>query len=102
MSSIARRFVPVADRVLVQRVKQELKTAGGVLLPESSQPQNQLFAKVVAVGQGRVLKDGTRVNCNVSEGQTVIVPEFGGTKLKLDDQEFLVFRDEDIVAVVRD
>jgi chaperonin GroES len=102
MSSLARRFVPIADRVLVQRVKQELKTSGGVLLPETAQPQNQLFAKVVAVGSGRVLKDGTKVDCHVTEGQTVIVSEFGGMKMKLDDEEFMVFRDEDIIAVVRD
>ena len=95
------KFRPLADRVLVQKVAQQAKTAGGVLLPESAvQAINE--AVVVSVGEGRLTKEGKRVACAVREGDKVIVPEFGGMKLKLDDSDFLVFRDEDIVGVIRD
>ena len=100
-NAFARKFVPMMDRVLVQKVKPELKSAGGVLLPESASTgvSNQL-AKVLSVGSGKALKDGTMIPCSVKLGDTVLVPEFGGMKLNLDDEECYVYRDEDIVGIV--
>jgi len=101
-ASFTRKFVPMMDRVLVQKLKPEVKSSGGVLLPETavSAVSNQ-FAKVLSVGSGRILKDGTQISCSVKPGDTVIVPEFGGMKLKLDDEECHVYRDDDIVGVLR-
>jgi chaperonin GroES len=102
-TSFARKFVPMMDRVLVQKVKPELKSAGGVLLPETATTSvSNQFAKVLSVGTGRYLKDGTKVPCSVRLGDTVIVPEFGGMKLRFEDEECHVYRDEDIVGIVKD
>lgn len=99
-SAVARRFTPLMDRVLVQKVKQEAKTASGIFLPEQAkQVINQ--ATVIAVGEGRLLKDGQKIPCTVKPGDSVIVPEFGGMTLKFDDEEYQVFRDEDIVGVMK-
>lgn len=88
------------DRVLVQKMKHEAKTASGIFLPDQAkQVINQ--ATVIAVGEGRLLKDGQKIACNVKPGDSVIVPEFGGMTLKFDDEEFQVFRDEDIVGVLK-
>jgi chaperonin GroES len=101
-TNLARKFVPMMDRVLVQKVKQELKSAGGVLLPESANNagSNQ-FAKVISVGVGRFMNNGKTMPCSVKPDDTVIVPEFGGTKLKFDNEEYHVYRDEDIVGIVK-
>jgi co-chaperonin GroES (HSP10) len=99
-SAIAKKFIPLLDRVLVQKVKQEAKTASGIFLPEQAkQVINQ--ATVIAVGEGRILKDGQKIACNVKPGDSVIVPEFGGMTLKLDDEEYQVFRNEDIVGIMK-
>lgn len=99
-SAVARKFVPLMDRVLVQKLKQESKTASGIFLPEQAkQVINQ--ATVVAVGEGRLLKDGKKIPCTVKPGDSVIVPEFGGMTLKFDEEEFQVFRDEDIVGIMK-
>jgi chaperonin GroES len=100
MSSVVKRFVPLMDRVLVQKIKHEAKTASGIFLPEQAKQMiNQ--ATVIAVGEGRLLKDGKRLACTVKPGDSVIVPEFGGMTLKFDDEEFQVYRDEDIVGILK-
>ena len=100
MSAVVKRFIPLMDRVLVQKVKKEAKTASGILLPDQAKQMiNQ--ATVISVGEGRLLKDGNRIACTVKPGDSVIVPEFGGMTLKFDDEEFQVFRDEDIVGVLK-
>lgn len=88
------------DRVLVQKIKQEAKTASGIFLPEQAKQMiNQ--ATVISVGEGRLLKDGQRLACTVKPGDSVIVPEFGGMTLKFDDEEFQIYRNEDIVGVMK-
>ncbi|KAA0150619.1 hypothetical protein FNF27_02626 [Cafeteria roenbergensis] len=91
-----RRLVPLADRVLVRRVVPELKTAGGVLLPESGVKKNE--GEVVAVGPGALDRDGKRRAVAVAVGDTVLLPEYGGHTVKMGDQEFQLFRDEDILG----
>ena len=100
MSGFAKKFVPLMDRVLVQKLKQEAKTASGIFLPEQAKQTIQQ-ATVIAVGEGRILKDGQKLVPNVKPGDQVIVPEFGGMSLKFDDEEYHVFRDEDIVGMVK-
>lgn len=98
--SAVKRFVPLMDRVLVQKLKQEAKTASGIFLPDQAkQTINQ--ATVIAVGEGRILKNGEKLSCTVKPGDSVIVPEFGGMNLKFDDEEYQIFRQEDIVGVMK-
>eukprot|EP00798_Chlamydomonas_sp_ICE-L_P013947 gene13947-19882_t len=85
MSAI-RRFIPLLDRVLVQRVEAATKSAGGILLPESSSSKvNE--GEVVSVGPGRRTKDGELIPCSVKEGDKVLLPEYGGAPIKLDTKE---------------
>ncbi|KAI0541228.1 GroES-like protein [Xylaria digitata] len=94
-------LVPLLDRVLVQRIKAETKTAGGIFLPESSVKElNE--AKVLAVGPGALSKDGTRVPMGVAQGDRVLIPQFGGSPLKVGDEEFHLFRDSEILAKINE
>merc|ERR1711959_758167 len=90
-------FKPLLDRVLVQRTAAVEKTAGGILLPESVQSKvNE--ATVVAVGPGGRTRDGEAVPMSVAVGDSVLLPEYGGTSLKFGDDEYHIFRDEDILG----
>ena len=90
--------MPLLDRVLVQRVKAEVKTAGGLFLPESSIKElNQ--AKVLAVGPGGWDKDGKRIAVSVQPGDKVVIPQYGGQALKLGDEEYHILRDHEYVSL---
>ncbi|XP_066543431.1 10 kDa heat shock protein, mitochondrial [Amia ocellicauda] len=92
-----RKFLPMFDRVLVERFAAETVTKGGIMLPEKSQGK-VLQAMVVAVGPGNVNKDGNLQPVCVKVGEKVLLPEYGGTKVSLDDKEYFLFRDGDILG----
>lgn len=98
----AKSIVPLMDRVLVQRIKAEAKTASGLFLPEKNvEKLNQ--AKVVAVGPGFTDANGNKVTPQVSVGDQVLIPQFGGSTLKLaNDEEVILFRDSEILAKIKD
>merc|ERR1719203_859287 len=100
-SAAVKRFVPLMDRVLVQKVKSEAKTVTGILLPDSAQKAPN-WAKVIAAGPGRRTKEGELVPMSVKVGDTVVIPEYGGNTLKLDDEEYQVYRDEDMMGIMKD
>ena len=92
--------MPLFDRVLVRRVVAQTKTAGGLLLPEASQSKlNQ--AVVVSVGSGGRDRDGRTIAPSVAEGDTVLLPEYGGNNIKLDGEEYTLFREADILGVLK-
>ena len=87
-------LVPLLDRVLVQRVKAEAKTASGIFLPESSVKElNE--AKVLAVGPGALDKKGNRLPMGVAVGDRVLIPPFGGSPVKAGEEEYQLFRDSE-------
>jgi chaperonin GroES len=89
-------LMPLLDRVLVQRVKAEAKTAGGIFLPESSVKElNE--AKVLAVGPGGVDKEGRRIEMSVKPGDKVVIPQYGGSSIKVGDDEYHILRDHECV-----
>ncbi|OCT44615.1 10 kDa heat shock protein, mitochondrial [Cladophialophora carrionii] len=89
-----RSLVPLLDRVLVQRVKAEARTAGGIFLPESSVKElNE--AKVLAVGPGGFDKEGKRMAMSVQEGDKVLIPQYGGSPVKVGEEEYHLFRDHE-------
>eukprot|EP00401_Gymnodinium_catenatum_P011139 CAMPEP_0117519252 /NCGR_PEP_ID=MMETSP0784-20121206/32553_1 /TAXON_ID=39447 /ORGANISM="" /LENGTH=101 /DNA_ID=CAMNT_0005315201 /DNA_START=58 /DNA_END=363 /DNA_ORIENTATION=+ len=95
-----KRFVPLADRILVQKLKAEAKSVGGILLPDSAkQEMNQ--ATVLAVGPGRKNAKGDFVPMGTKVGDTIVIPRYGGTELKLEGEEYEIYRDEDIVGIIR-
>ncbi|KAK4233597.1 chaperonin 10-like protein [Achaetomium macrosporum] len=94
-------LVPLLDRVLVQRIKAEAKTASGIYLPESSVKElNE--AKVLAVGPGALDKDGKRMPMGVSAGDRVLIPQYGGSPVKVGDEEYHLFRDSEILAKINE
>lgn len=89
---------PLADRVVIRGVEREDKTASGIYLPDTAKEKPQ-EGEVIAVGPGRV-EDGKRVELDVKVGDRVIYSKYAGTEVKLDDQELLILRESDILAIV--
>jgi len=100
MSGAVKRFLPLFDRVLVERFAPELKTKGGIMLPEKAQGK-VLDATVISVGPGKTNESGSVVPPNVKVGDRVLLPEYGGTKVTFDEKEYYLFRDNDILGKVQ-
>lgn len=90
---------PLGDRVIIELVEQEEKTASGIVLPDSAQEKPQ-EGKVVAVGSGRVADNGEKIAPEVAEGNTIIFSKFAGTEVKYEGKEYLILRESDILAVI--
>jgi chaperonin GroES len=89
---------PLHDRVIVERLEEEQKTAGGIIIPDTAKEKPQQ-GKVVAVGKGRFLEDGTVAPLMVKEGDRVLFSRYGGTEVKVEGQELLIMREDDILAI---
>lgn len=89
---------PLRDKVVVKPSEEEEKTAGGILLPDTAKKKPQ-EGKVVAVGSGRILDDGTVKPLAVQVGDTVIYSKYGGTEVKLDSQDYVILDEDQIFAV---
>ncbi|GAK05121.1 heat shock protein 60 family co-chaperone GroES [Geomicrobium sp. JCM 19037] len=90
---------PLGDRVVIELVEQEEQTASGIVLPDSAKEKPQ-EGKVVAVGTGRVTENGEKVAPEVSEGDAIIFSKYAGTEVKHGDNEYLILRESDILAVI--
>lgn len=90
---------PLADRVIVQRLEAEAKTAGGIVLPDSAKEKPQR-GKIIAVGQGRQLDDGGRAEMSVKEGQQVLFTSYAGTEVKIEGKEYLIMDESEIMAII--
>ncbi|KAK7278979.1 hypothetical protein RJT34_24020 [Clitoria ternatea] len=97
---MAKRLVPLLNRVLVEKIIPPSKTNTGILLPETSSKLNS--GKVVAVGPGIHSKEGKLIPVAVKEGDTVLLPEYGGMEVKLNEKEYHLYRDEDILGTLHD
>lgn len=90
---------PLADKVIVQRVAAEGVTAGGIVLPDSAKEKPQR-GKIIAVGDGRMLDDGTRAPVTVKKDQQVLFTSYAGTEVKIDGKEYLIMDESDIMAII--
>ncbi|RMH42741.1 MAG: co-chaperone GroES [Deltaproteobacteria bacterium] len=90
---------PLGDRILVKRVEEEEKSAGGIIIPDTAK-EKPIQAKVIAVGNGRLDKNGKRQPLEVKEGDRVLFSKYGGTEVKLDGEEHLILREDDVLAVL--
>jgi chaperonin GroES len=90
---------PLQDRVLLKRVQEEQKTKGGIIIPDTAK-EKPVEGEVVAVGNGKVLDDGTVRPLGVKTGDRVLFGKYSGTEIKLDGQEHLIVREDDILGVV--
>jgi chaperonin GroES len=90
---------PLADKVLVQRLEAETKTAGGIVLPDTAKEKPQK-GKIVSVGEGKLLDDGTRKKVQVKKGEIVLFTSYAGTEIKIEGKEYLIMDESDIMAIV--
>ena len=90
---------PLADKVLVERVEAEAKTAGGIVLPDTAKEKPQR-GRIVAVGEGKLLEDGTRRQVQVKKGDLVLFTSYAGTEIKVEGKEYLIMDESDIMAVI--
>lgn len=90
---------PLQDRIIVKRVEEETKTAGGLFIPETAKEKPQR-GEIVAVGNGKKTEDGKVLPLDVKVGDTVLFGKYAGTEIKVDGDEFLMMREDDLLAVV--
>ncbi len=91
---------PLGDLVIVQALPQEEKTRGGVILPETAKEKPQQ-GEVVAVGDGRILDNGTKVNMQVKVGDRVLYGKYSGTEVKVEGEEYLIIKESEILAILK-
>lgn len=90
---------PLGDRLVIEVIEEESKTASGIVLPDSAKEKPQ-EGKVLAVGHGRVTESGERVSPEVKENQKIIFSQYAGTEVKYDGKELLILRESDVLAVI--
>ena len=91
------KLQPLADRVVVKPIEREEKTKSGIYLPDTVKEKPQ-EGKVIAIGPGRLSEEGKRIAMDVKVGDTVIYAKYGGTEIKIDDEELIILRASDILA----
>jgi chaperonin GroES len=90
---------PLQDRVILKRVKEEEKTKGGIIIPDTAK-EKPIEGKVLAVGNGKVLEDGKVRPLDVKAGDRVLFSKYAGTEIKIEGEEHLIMREEDILGVI--
>ncbi len=90
---------PLQDRILVQRVEEEEKTKGGIIIPDTAK-EKPAEGKIVAVGNGKTGDDGNRIPMDVAEGDRVLFGKYSGTEVKVEGEEYLIMREDDILGII--
>lgn len=93
------KIKPLGDKILLKRLEAEEVTAGGIVLPDTAKEKPK-EGKVIAVGSGRALKDGTWADFTVKSGDKVIFSSYAGTEVKINGEEYLIMSEEDVLAIV--
>jgi chaperonin GroES len=97
--SIFMKVRPLHDQVIVQRLEEEEKTKGGIIIPDTAK-EKPIEGKVIAVGAGRIKKDGTKIPLEVKKGNRVLYAKYTGTEVKIDGGEYLIMKEDDILAII--
>ena len=92
-------FHPLGDRVVIKRVDEETKTKGGIIIPDTAKEKPQ-EGEVLAVGNGKILENGTKVALDVKVGDKVLFGKYTGTDIKIDGKEVLILREDEVLAVI--
>lgn len=93
------KIKPLHDRVIVKRIDEEETTKGGIIIPDSAK-EKPSEGKITAVGNGKVLEDGSRQPLEVKKGDKVLFGKYAGTEINIDGEEHLIMREDDIIAIV--
>jgi chaperonin GroES len=96
---MATKIRPLQDRVIVKRVKEEEKTKGGIIIPDTAK-EKPIEGEVIAVGNGKILDDGSVRKPEVKVGDRILFGKYSGTEVKLEGEEHLILREDDIVGVI--
>ena len=90
---------PLHDRLLVKRIEEKETVKGGIILPDTAKEKPQ-EGKVIAVGNGKILDNGTKVALDVKAGDKILFGKYSGTDIKIDDEEYLILREDEVLAVI--
>jgi chaperonin GroES len=90
---------PLQDRILVQRVKEEEKTKGGIIIPDTAK-EKPAEGKVVAVGNGKLDEKGKRIALEVKKGDRILFGKYSGTEVKMEGEEYLIMREDDVLGII--
>jgi chaperonin GroES len=90
---------PLHDRVLIERIEETEKTVGGIIIPDTAKEKPQQ-GRVIAVGDGKILEDGTRRPLDVKVGDHVLFGKYSGSEIKIDDKEYLIMREDEIYGIL--
>jgi len=90
---------PLQDRIIVKRLEEETMTAGGIFIPETAKEKPQK-GEVIAVGKGKKTEDGKVIPVDVKKGDKVLFGKYAGTEIKIDGQEYLIMREDDILGIM--
>lgn len=93
------KIKPLNDRILVKRLEEEAKTRGGIIIPDSAK-EKPAQGEVIAVGDGKLGDDGKRIPLQVKKGDRVLFAKYAGTEIKIEDEEHLVMREDDILGIM--
>ncbi len=95
------KIKPLHDRILVQRLEEEEKTESGIIIPDTAK-EKPVMGKVIAVGDGRILENGQRQPLTVKEGDKILFGKYAGTEVKIKGEEYLIMREDDVLAVIEE
>ena len=90
---------PLHDRLIIQTMEEEEMTKGGIIIPDTAK-EKPVEGKVIAVGAGRIKKDGTKMALEIKKGDRVLYAKYAGTEIKMDGEEYLMMREDDILAII--
>ncbi len=93
------KFRPLHDRILVRRIEEQQKSKGGIIIPDTAKEKPQ-EGRVIAVGNGRVLEDGSVRPLDVKKGDRILFGKYSGSEIKIDGEEHTILREEDVLAIV--
>ena len=91
---------PLQDRILVQRVKEEEKTKGGIIIPDTAK-EKPVEGKIIAVGNGKLNEEGKRLALEVKKGDRILFGKYSGTEVKIEAEEYLIMREDDVLGVIK-
>jgi chaperonin GroES len=94
------KIIPLRDRILIKRVGEEEKTKGGIIIPDTAK-EKPIQGKVIAVGAGKMDEDGKRIPLDVKEGDRVLFSKYAGNEIKIEGEEHLIVREDDILGIVK-
>ncbi len=92
---------PLQDRILIKRLQEEEKTKGGIIIPDAAKEKPQ-EGMVIAVGDGKTLENGQKIKLSVKAGDKILFGKYSGTEIKIDGEEHLILREDDVLAIVEE